>query len=278
MSVSKVIKFYQFEPQPSLYNNGLVPEPTINLLKKVFPSCDTYSFEFEKEKYSIDILEIGTDFIFGTCSKQSELKYTSFYQKRNMKTNQTEPYTSIDPNTQLEAYTYFYIDCIHNRMAAIQHKSIAKIHCILCDCIYSKSGNMLKMFIAPEKVKDIKHTAKKLKKACRVQLSFAPESSKDNIKSVAESLGDFKYDYYSVDFKISEGSSNNYIDNLAKLSTDERSNYTAIKLIGKNEYGLEETINFIETLYTKNTPFDITDDIIKNIDIIKQKLADALKE
>lgn len=36
MSVSKVIKFYQFEPQPSLYNNGLVPEPTINLLKKFF--------------------------------------------------------------------------------------------------------------------------------------------------------------------------------------------------------------------------------------------------
>lgn len=221
-------------------------------------------------------MEIGINYIFGTCSKQSELKYTNFLQKRNKQTNETEPYTSIDPNTQLEAYTYFYIDCTKNRMSAIQHKNISKIHCILQDCIYAKSGNMVKIFIAPEKIRDVSRAAKQLKNMCKLQLSFAPEQSKDNIQSVAVSLGDFKYESYSVEFKLKQGSNNKLIDKLVEISTQERDTYNAIHLIGKNEYGLEETINFLETIYTKNTPFDITEDAVKNTSIIKNKLSEAL--
>lgn len=276
MSVSKIIKFYTFEPQPSMYNNGIYPISTLDLVKKSFPSCNTYRHEYEKEKYNIDILEIGINYIFGTCSKQSELKYTNFLQKRNKQTNETEPYTSIDPNTQLEAYTYFYIDCTKNRMSAIQHKNISKLHCILQDCIYAKSGNMVKFFIAPEKIRDVSHAAKQLKNMCKLQLSFAPEQSKDNIQLVAMSLGDFKYESYSVEFKLKQGSNNKLIDKLVEISTQERDNYNAIHLIGKNEYGLEETINFLETIYTKNTPFDITEDAVKNTSIIKKKLSEAL--
>ncbi len=50
MSVSKIIKFYTFEPQPSMYNNGIYPISTLDLVKKSFPSCNTYRHEYEKEK------------------------------------------------------------------------------------------------------------------------------------------------------------------------------------------------------------------------------------
>ncbi len=32
MSISKIIKFYQFEPQPSMLNNGLTETKTIDLI------------------------------------------------------------------------------------------------------------------------------------------------------------------------------------------------------------------------------------------------------
>ncbi len=276
MSVSKIIKFYKFEPQPSMYNNGFKTRKTIDLVKIVFPNCDTYSFEYENENYTIDIIEIGAEFIFGTCAKQSELKYTNFIQKRDKQTNRAEPYTSIDPNTQLEVYTYFYIDCLQNRMAAIQHKNIGKLYCILSDFIYNKSGQQLIIFIAPEKISDIKKAAKQLRRTMKIQLSYAPGKSKDNIKSLAVALGDLKYDSYSIEIKLMQDNKDSLIDRLAELSQNEKDNFNGIKLIGKNEYGLEETINFIETIYSKNTPFDITDDFILNTNKIKEKLAQSL--
>lgn len=276
MSVSKIIKFYKFEPQPSMYNNGYATKSTIDLVKIVFPTCSTYLFEYEKENYAIDILEIGTNFIFGTCAKQSELKYTNFYQKRDKQTNKTEPYTSIDPDTQLEVYTYFYVDCIKGRMAAILHKSISKMHCILSEFIYAKSGNQLEFYIVPEQIPDVKKAAKSLKRANKIHLSYASGKSKDNIKPLALALGNLEYDSYSVEIKLSEQNNDSLIDKLSDLSKNERDNFNGIKLIGKNEYGLEETINFIETLYTKNTPFDITEDTVLNISIIREKLAQSL--
>lgn len=276
MSISKIIKFYQFEPQPSMLNNGLTETKTIDLIKLVFPTCNTYYFNFENEDFAIDIHEIGMDFIFGTCSKRSELKYTNFYQVRDKHTNKAEPYTSIDPDTQLEVYTYFYINCSQNRMAAIQHKSISKIHYILSEFIYSKSGNQLNFFINPERIPDIKKAAKQLKQSNRLQLSYAKGKSKDNIRSLAETLGDFEYESYSIEIKLSQKTNDRLIDKLSELSSEKRDDYTGIRLLGKNEYGLDETINFIETLYSKNTPFDITDDAILNISIIKDILARSL--
>lgn len=276
MSVSKVIKFYKFEPQPSMSNNGLNPIDTIDALKIVFPRCEAHSFKYDGDEYTIDILEIGTSFIFGTCAKKSELKLTSFYQMRDKQTNKAEPYTTIDPNTQLEVYTYFYIDSLKNRMAAIQHKSISKIHSILSDFIYTESKNMLKFFVAPEKIADIKKAARGLKKTSKLHLSFAPGKSKDNIKSLVQLFDDFEYDSYSIDIKLLDANNHSMIDKLVELSTNEKDTYNGIKLTGTNEYGLEETINFLEALYTKNTPFDITDDIVLNISIIRDKLAQSL--
>ena len=184
MSVPKIIKFYRFEPQPSMLNDGLTSKTSIELLMNVFPDEKAYRFEFDGDKYIIDILEIGASFIFGTCAKENDFEYTSFYQLRDIKTNETEPYKSAMLNKQLEVYTYFYIDCCKNKMAAIMQKNITKIHEIFSNFIYLTSGNMLSFLVAPEKIKDIKAAAKKLHKIRKLELSFAPGRSKDNIQSL----------------------------------------------------------------------------------------------
>lgn len=278
MSVQKIIKFYKFVPQPSFLDIGLIENHTLALLKKVLKSGESYGHQFEKANYTFDILEIGEDYVFATCAKENELKYTNFWQIRNKETNQTKPYIIEEPEKQLEVYTYFYIDCTKNKMAVIQQKSISKIHEILYNFLYTKSGNMLDIFIAPERIKDVKKAAKKLKKANRLKISFAPGKSKDNIRPLAKSLGNFEYESYVVDIKLVQSKNNNYIDSIAELSDDEKKNFNNIMLTGKNEFGLEETINFFESFYSKNIPFELTDDYALNIQYIKDKLANSFND
>lgn len=275
MSIQKIIKFYVFEPQPSMLMLEVPGIAEIDLLKRVFPNSGSYSFQYEKENYTIDIIDIGLSYVFGTCAKESELKYTNFYQMRNMETNATTPYTSTEPGKQLEVYTYFYIDCKMKRMAAIQHKSISKIHMILSEFIYEKSGNMIKFFVAPEKIPDVKRAAKQLQRSKALELSFAKGKSKENIEPLTKALGDFEYDSYSVSFKLAPNSSN-IIDKLFDMSNENRDDFSGIKLVGKNEYGLDETINFLETHYTKNTPFELSEDVVTNTEYIKSKLTESL--
>ena len=70
----------------SLLNIGLEGEPTLALLKKILKNKKSYSYQFEKDNYTFDILEIGESFVFGTCAKENELKYTNFWQIRNKET------------------------------------------------------------------------------------------------------------------------------------------------------------------------------------------------
>lgn len=278
MSVHKLVKFYVFEPQPSLYNNGLSEKTTMSLLEMVFKEGNSYKFEFDKENYTLDILEMKSDFIFGSCAKEREINKTSFLQIRNRETNQTEPYTLQDPEKQLEVYTYFYIDCTQNRMVAIQHKNISKIHNILQNFIFAQSGNTVKIFIAPEKIADIKKAVKNLNQSNRLRVSYAPGKSKTDIKPLLKVFGDIEFDSYSVEIKLSSTKNNEYVDNIINLSEKEKESYDNIILIGKNEFGLEETINFFETYHAKNYPFEITENSATNIQYIKQKLAEFISK
>lgn len=275
MSIQKIIKFHAFEPQPSMLMLEQANITNIELLKRVFTSIGSYNFPYEGENYTIDIKEIGVNFIFGTCAKENELKYTSFLQMRDTETNTATPYTSVEPGRQLEVYTYFYIDCSRNRMSAIQHKSISKIHLILSDFIYSASGNMVRFFIAPEKIPDIRKATQNLKRTKILDLSFAKGKSKEYIEPLTKSLGDLKYDSYSITMKLSQ-KDDKLTDKLLHLISIDKDSYNGIKLTGKNEYGLDETINFLEMFYTKNTPFELTDDVAINTEYIKAKLSESL--
>ncbi len=276
-NVTKVIKFYQFEPQPSFANNSITPMTTIELLKAVFSINGSYSVKYDKEKYTIDILDITENYVFGKCAKENELSITTFYQTRNKHTNETEPYSSISPDTQLEVYTFFYIDCYKNRMSALQHKSITKIQYILSAAIWQLSKNTLSVFCAPERIKDIKHTAKKIKRSKKLSVSFAPNAmSKYNIGTLSNDLGGIKYDSFSIELKLSQSTTDAQINRIYDNYQNNKDSFNSLKLIGKTDTGIEETIDFIETLFTHSSNFEITEDIVKNYDIIKEKLSDSL--
>lgn len=276
-SITKIIKFYQFKPQPCLSNNGITQKSTFDLLKTVFKTGSSHNINYDKEVYTIDILEIGDNYIFGKCAKENELRVGSFLQTRNKHTNETEPYSSVSPDTQLEVYTFFFIDCSKNRMAAIQHKSITKLGQILSAGIWQLSHNTLEFFIAPERIKDIKKTAKKIRKNQKLSVSFAPNSmSKYNIDSLADELGGIKYDSFSIDIKLSPSNSNSVIDNICDRYNNDKDAFKSLKLIGQNDSGFEETLDFIGTLFTHCTNFDLSENSISNYDIIKKKLSDSL--
>lgn len=279
MGVTKVIKFYWFKPIPSLANNGITPMPMKDILKTVFPKSKSYDIIYDKDKYIIDIIEMTDNFLFGKCAKEHELRFTNLYQTRDKHTGEAFPYSSASPDTQLEVYTYFYIDYAQERMAAIQHKNITKIHNILSEGVWELSNNTLKVFVAPERIKNIKKAAKKLKKNKRLSVAFAPNAiSKYNINTLANCLGNINYDAFSVDIKLAQTSDESTIDEIYDNYEKDKDNnfFTGFKLIGKNDSGLEETVDFIETLFTHSASFDITEDIIKNSEIIKSELAKSL--
>lgn len=276
-SVTKVIKFYQFEAQPSLFNNGITPMSTNEVLKAVFSINGSYSVNFDKETYTIDILDMTEDYVFGKCAKENELPITTFLQTRNKHTNKTEPYSSVSPDTQLEVYTFFFIDCCKNRMSALQHKSITKIQNILSAAIWQLSQNTLKVFCAPERINDIKHTIKKIKRNKKLAVSFAPNAmSKYNIDSLSDELGGIKYDSFSIEFKLSPSTTDAEVNGIYDNYQSNKESFNSLKLTGKTDDGIEETIDFIETLFTHSTSFEITEDIVGNYDIIKGTLSDAL--
>lgn len=276
-SVTKVIKFYQFEPQPSFANNGITPMSTNEVLQAVFSINGSYSVNFEKETYTIDILDMNGNYVFGKCAKENELPITTFLQTRNKHTNKTEPYSSLSPDTQLEVYTFFFIDCQKNRMSALQHKSITKIQHVLSAAIWQLSQNTLKIFCAPERIKDIKHTAKKLKRNKKLAVSFAPNAASTyNIDTLTAALGGIQYDSFSIEIKLSQSTTDAEVNSIYDNYQNSKESFNSLKLIGKTDNGIEETVDFIETLFTHSTSFEITEDIVKNYDIIKKKLSEAL--
>lgn len=132
MTVHKMIKFYVLEPEPCWSVNGLNSDnlnlATYTIFKSAFPQIDFYDMEFEKKKLFFDIKEYDDKKMFGTCSTDETIRATSFVQKRNKLTKEAVPYTTVESGEQLEAYTFFYIDFVHNRMAVIANKKISKIH------------------------------------------------------------------------------------------------------------------------------------------------------
>lgn len=136
----------------------------------------------------------------------------------------------------------------------------------------------MKIFIAPEKIADIKKAVKSLNQSNRLRVSYAPGKSKTDIKPLLKVFGDIEFDSYSVEIKLSSAKNNEYVDNIINLSEKEKESYDNIILIGKNEFGLEETINFFETYHAKNYPFEITENSATNIQYIKQKLAEFISK
>ena len=252
---------------------------SIELLKTVFKEKGSYPFLYEKQEYTIDIIEIGETYIFGTCAKRNDITPASFYQTRDIEQNSTTPYSSIDPKKQLEVYTYFYIDCATDKMAAIMQKSIPKVNVLLTEYIVQKSNNMLNFFISPILIQDLKGAVRKLNRSKTLSIAYLKNESKDNIRPLTDTLGgEFDFDSFSIKIKLSSSNDDTIYDKIVDFFDKNRGAIKGMSIAGTNEYGLPETVNFIESYFTKNMPLDLTDDFATNTDYIKNRLIEALSK
>ena len=278
MTVHKMIKFYVLEPEPCWSVNGLNSDnlnlATYTIFKSAFPQIDFYDMEFEKKKLFFDIKEYDDKKMFGTCSTDETIRATSFVQKRNKLTKEAVPYTTVESGEQLEAYTFFYIDFVHNRMAVIANKKISKIHEALRQFIWEKSGNMSEIHIFPEMIEDIRQEASSILNPSWIEMEFAKPNCMDDIPTVKESLGsDFQARTFKIKIKLEEKHNPNLIERMIAIKNNStREDIPLLKLYGKNELGVDETLNFIESVYTKTVPLELTDSTVTNIEYIKKEL------
>lgn len=278
MTVHKMIKFYVLEPEPCWSVNGLNSDnlnlATYTIFKSAFPQIDFYDMEFEKKKLFFDIKEYDDKKMFGTCSTDETIRATSFVQKRNKLTKEAVPYTTVESGKQLEAYTFFYIDFVHNRMAVIANKKISKIHEALRQFIWEKSGNMSEIHIFPEMIEDIRQEANSILNPSWIEMEFAKPNCMDDIPTVKESLGsDFQARKFKIKIKLEEKHNPNLIERMVAIKNNStREDIPLLKLYGKNELGVDETLNFIESVYTKTVPLELTDSTVTNIEYIKKEL------
>lgn len=282
MSVKKVIKFYYLSPDPCFTANGLNTEDldkaTYSIFHSAFPQADFYTMEFDKKNLFFDIKEYDTKKMFGTCSIDETIRPTSFVQKRNKNTKKATPFTTIGNEEQLESYTFFYIDFSHNRMAVIANKKIAKIHEALCQFIWDKSKNLSRITILPEMIEDVKYEANKLVNLSWLELEFGKQNCIDDIPMLKKALGtDFQAKRYQLKIRLADKRDSLFVDKLLSLKNNSKqNNLSELKLIGKNELGVDETINFFEAVYTKAVPLELTDDTATNIEYIKKCLENFL--
>lgn len=278
MAVHKMIKFYVLEPVPCFTATGLTykdfANATYSIFKSAFPEVDFYDMEFEKKKLFFDIKEYDDKKMFGTCSTDETIRATSFVQKRNKLTKEAVPYTTVESEEQLEAYTFFYIDFVHNRMAVIANKKVAKIHEAICQFIWEKSKNLSKISISPEIIDDIKLEASSIINPSWLEMEFKKLNCMDDIPNLKEALGsDFKAKKYRIKIRLEEVHNPTLIDRLIKIKNNSTpADIPLLKLYGKNELGVDETLNFIESVYTKTVPLELTDSTVTNIEYIKKEL------
>ena len=282
MSVNKIIKFYDIQPVPSLLMNGLNPSgfTTYSIFKMAFLQEDFYTIEFEKRNLFFDIKEYNSQIMFGTCSTNETIRATSFVQSRNQKTKEAKPFTHLNGEETLEAYTFFYIDFVHNKMAAIANKKVSKIHEALSAFIWEKSDNQAQISILPERIADISKAAKELKSHSWFELDLGLNALDEQIINLNRVLGDdnqIKAKKFRLKVQLEDITNPNIVDRLMgykKIS--KKGELSSMKLIGKNELGVDETINFFEALYTKTVPLGLTDDTAINIQYIKNELHNNL--
>lgn len=282
MSVNKIIKFYYLEPEPCLTANGIymqdISKATFVIFQSAFPQKDFYSIYSNNKNFFFDIISYDNKKMFATCSIDETIKATSFVQKRDKTTKKTSPFTTSNVNEQLESYTFFYIDFINNRMAVIANKKIPKIHDVLCQFIWEKSGNKSRITIKPEMISNIEEEANKLINPSWLELDFG-RSGAIGIPPLKEVLGkEFSAKQYQLRIRIEETKNKKgLIKKLIGLKDSAKTDdLSSLKLVGKNELGLDETLNFFEAVYSKTVPLELTDNTVTNLSYIEQCLKEFL--
>lgn len=279
MSVEKTIKFYSIKLNPSiLYYGNNIDSHIYSIFNLAFNNgADYYQFNYDKKQLFFDIINFDKEHLFGTCSVPNDIKPTSMIQKRDNKTKEPEPFTSLNNEFNLEAYSFFYIDFTNNRMAVITNRKIPRINEILCSFINKNANpdNITELSILPERIENLSKAVENLKSKDALELEFFNRNGKNalDIKALSSTLkSEFTASKYVLTIKLEE-TTTSFIPSLLKWKNKVDKNSTSkIKLKGKNEFGLDETIDLFETLYTKTIPLELSDDSIKNKSYIENQL------
>lgn len=282
MSITKIIKFYYVEPEPCITINGMNNEHinkfTYDIFHSAIPNIDYYKLEFEKKELFFDIIEYDKTKIFGTCSVKEIIKPTNFMLERNKETKETKPFTTIGNESELESYTFFYVDFLRNRMAVIANRKITKIHEALCQLIWERSNNCSKITILPEMIEDMTARGQALSELSWLEYELGRSYSKNYIPPLNDALdSDFTPTKVKIALRLENAKPKTIIPKLLSWKKQNtQGELEKLRLIGKNEFGLNETLDFIENIYTKTVPLEISDDTVTNINYIKNCLAEFL--
>ena len=280
MSVNKLIKFYIINANPSFsFNGNNLNSKLYSIFKSGFKNgTDFYKLQFKNKELFFDIKDFNEDFLFGICSVAEEIKPTSMILQRDKKTNIAVPYT-LDSESRLEAYTFFYIDFKKCRMTTITNKKIQKVNEALCKLIDVYSNSTASVSILPEKNKNIKNTLEKLNTIKNIEVEFMSTPTPSEVNNVFIDMeNDFIIEKYKLNLKINK-TSPTFIQKLIGLKNSAtEKNLSKINITGKNDYGIDEVVDLIENIYTKTVPLELTDDTVQNTEKVKENLKAALDE
>ncbi|WP_312072250.1 hypothetical protein [Anaerotignum propionicum] len=279
--MEKIVKFYKAIPEPclGLVNDVTNSEKLLSIFEMFFDhptsSKISYRFTLKDSNLCFDIIEKNQTFIFGKYCKVEDFVNEVFIQKRNSKDNTTGPYEP-DPNELMERFTYFLIDYKLCVLVTIHNKNLPNIGKILPEFVWSASDHQLKVSILPYQIENIAEHLKKFKKCKDLTLTFANPELTDTYIPLPKVLKNCNFNSFKVHLSIKEHSES-FISDLIQCK-NEKSTYDSVSFTALNEYGLEDTINLMETILTKKVNIELNNDIIFNTEQIKKVLLKELTE
>lgn len=282
MSVTKTIKLYEILTHPSINYNGLTENNSGNETYHKFVSAfkngeDYYSIKINDKSYFFEVLVMDQEKMYAKCSVENKIGYTSFVQQRSREAQESHPFTTADIESQLEYYTFFYIDFSLNKMAILYSKYVQRINDVLSEFIYTKSGNVENVDIIPVRAENINERSKNFNNMFReLTLRFANPIENETPSLIHSLEADIDIESYELNLKLKKTKNGqNLIENLKTLK-DGNKNIDAMKLHGTNNDGVNDVLDFFESAYTKAVPIGLTEDTATNTEYIKNILASSI--
>ena len=273
--INKTIKFYEIIPQPTIsYYGDNIDDKTYAMFKTVFPEINYYKLELNNSDILMEILEYTDKYLFAKCSKVEGSNSTNMLQVRNTNTNEAKP-LNLNAAEQLETYTFLYIDFKNNIMAVLSNKKISKINEYISTYIHKTAKSNIEIFIPPLKIRNIRQELKKYNKISALKIKYAPDLENSSelckLKDVFNGIAKIK----NAKIRISLQECNNVetlIDRICDKFFKKEDNWEKFELVAQNDIGLDEVINFYESIYIRKVPIKINELDLEHFSLIRDRL------
>ena len=157
-------------------------------------------------------------------------------------------------------------------MASIFNRNIKSVHAAILFRAAKETNNSFGLDIIPERQPDAESKLRLMTKF--KYITYSLDGNRNDIPSMKSILGnEFEAEGYQIRIKLTKD--NNIVDKILHFCS--HSDLRKCSLIANNADGLEETINLLETLYTKKISIDISSNEIANLNKIKTLLQKSVK-